>query len=66
MVDFLDYMRAELPAVALALGQVICPPRPAGNRNRFCILWDTKKETPSSIAVEIGSIALGEKFFKLK
>ena len=38
VVNFPDYMREELPGLAAALGQVICPPRPMGNRNRFCIL----------------------------
>ena len=52
--------------VALALGQVICLPCPTRNCNRFYILSDTDKETPSSIAMEISVIGLGEKFFKLK
>lgn len=43
VVNFHDYMRDELPSLAAYLGQVIYPPRPTRNRNRFCILWYTEK-----------------------
>lgn len=66
VVDFPDYMRAQLPLVASTLGQVICPTRLASNRNRFCSLWGTERDTSPSIAVEIAGIDWGEKFFKLK
>ena len=37
-----------------------------GNRNRFCILWDTDIPTPPSIAVEVEGVQLGKKYFELK
>lgn len=66
VVNFPDYMHDELPGLASSLGQVICPPRPTGNRSRFCILWDTDIPTPPSIAVEVEGIHLGEKYFEFK
>lgn len=37
-------------------GQVIFPPCPTGNHNIFCILWDTDKQTPPSIVVEVEGV----------
>ncbi|MCO5584508.1 hypothetical protein L7F22_038436 [Adiantum nelumboides] len=66
VVNFPDYMREELPGLAASLGKVICPPRPTGNRNRFCILWDTDKPAPPSIAIEVEDVEMGETYFDLK
>ncbi|MCO5577736.1 hypothetical protein L7F22_031568 [Adiantum nelumboides] len=66
VVNFLDYMREELPGLAASLGNVICPPRPTRNKNRFCILWDTDKPTPPSIAIEVEDVEMGETYFDLK
>ncbi|MCO5578717.1 hypothetical protein L7F22_032562 [Adiantum nelumboides] len=66
VVNFPDYIREELPGLAASLGKVICPPRPTGNRNKFCILWDTDKPTPPSIAIEVEDAEMGETYFDLK
>ncbi|MCO5576553.1 hypothetical protein L7F22_030365 [Adiantum nelumboides] len=66
VVNFPDYMREELLGLAASLGRVICPPRPTGNRNRFCILWDIDKPTPPSIAIEVEDVIMGETYFDLK
>ncbi|MCO5605541.1 hypothetical protein L7F22_059724 [Adiantum nelumboides] len=66
VVNFPDYMREELPGLAASLGKVICSPRPTGNINRFCILWDTDKPMPPSIAIEVENVGMGETYFDLK
>ena len=66
VVNFPNYMRPQLATIAFTLGQVICKPQNVGNKTRFCILWNTDRETPSSIAIEIDGINLEEKYFKLK
>ena len=67
VVDFPEYLREQLPEIAAALGKVVCPPRPSGNKNRFCILWDTDKDRPSALAIEVEDVkGMGARYFKLK
>ena len=66
VTNFPNYMHEELPGLAASLGQVISPPCPIENRNRFCILWDTDIPTPPSIAVKVKGVNLGKKYFELK
>ncbi|MCO5548673.1 hypothetical protein L7F22_002132 [Adiantum nelumboides] len=43
-----------LPLLAAQLGKVTWSPNLDTNSNRFCVLWDTDKPTPSGITVDFG------------
>ncbi|MCO5557686.1 hypothetical protein L7F22_011256 [Adiantum nelumboides] len=68
MVGFPRTWKHFLPLLAAQLGKVICPPNLDTNSNRFCVLWDTDKPTPSGITVDSGDpmSECQESLFKLQ
>lgn len=48
------------------LGTCGLSPRPTGNINHFCILWDIDKPTLDSIVIDSGDPHVGKRPFKLK